>query len=403
MKVACVGGGPGSLYFSILMKQVDPSHDITVYERNPAGSTYGWGVTFWDELIDALHAADTDSATAIIESSVRWDKWITHVQDRMTATMEGGDEGFGVGRRRLLDILTERARSLGVRVEFEHEIAGEEELTGADLVVAGDGVNSGLRERHADHFGSKVVFGRNPYIWLGTTKVFDAFVFSFVETTHGWIWCYGYGFSEEHSTCVIECSPATWKGLGFDRANEGDSLRLLEKLFAHVLDGHPLIGRDHADGSAHWLNFPTLTNQRWYRGNLVLLGDAAHTTHYSIGAGTVLALGDAAALVEALRGGTGLESALACYERQRKAPIRSSQKAALRSAEWFEHLPRYINLPPRHVVALLGRRHSVLMPHVPPRLYYRLDQAVDQLAGVSRLAYRVYAKVTRRKDAEASH
>ncbi|WP_433257702.1 FAD-dependent monooxygenase [Streptosporangium sp. CA-135522] len=382
MKVACVGGGPASLYFSILMKRVDPSHDITVYERNPAGSTYGWGVTYWEELLNDLHGADPESARAIADGSVCWDDWVVHIRDRTTVTVEHGDEGFGIGRRQLLGILAERADSLGVRIEFEREIADEDELADVDLVVAGDGVNSVLRERHADHFGTEVAVGKNTYIWVGTTKIFNAFTFAFVETAHGWIWCYGYGFSKEHSTCVIECSPATWRGLGLHEANEADGLALLEKIFADILDGHPLIGRAQADGSAHWLNFRTLTNRTWYRDNLVLVGDAAHTTHYSIGAGTSLALGDAAFLVTALHGDTRLQPALARYERGRKAVIRSAQRSARYSAQWYENVPRYIDLPPAQMFALLGQRHSPLLPHIPPRLYYRIDQMAGRLASL---------------------
>ncbi|MBB6349445.1 FAD-dependent monooxygenase [Nonomuraea muscovyensis] len=402
VKVACVGGGPASLYFSILMKRVDPSHEITVYERNPAGSTYGWGVTYSNELFGYLQGADPESARAIRENSARWDTWMVHVQDRMTATVEHGDNGYGIGRHRLLDILTERARSLGVRVEFEHEIAGPEELAGADVVVAGDGVNSVLRERHADHFGSEVAVGRNVYVWLGTTKVFDSFVFSFVATEHGWIWCYGYKYSDDHSTCVVECSPETWKGLGFDRASETDCLALLEKLFAEILDRHPLIGRANADGSAHWLNFRTLTNRTWYHDDLVLLGDAAHTTHYSIGAGTALALADAAFLVNALHGDTRLQRAFARYERERLAVIRSAQRAAGNSAQWFENLPRYIDRPPEQMVALLDQRHSSLLPRISPALYYRIDQVSEGLEPLRRVTRWMASKVTRTPHAGAA-
>ncbi|MFD1932457.1 MULTISPECIES: FAD-dependent monooxygenase [Nonomuraea] len=377
MKVACVGGGPASLYFSIMMKLVDPSHDITVHERNPAGSTYGWGVTYWDRVLDSLHETDAESARAIRENSVRWDSWIVRVHDRATVTVQEGDVGYGIGRRELLGILADRARSLGVRLEYEHEITSEEEVAGADLVVAGDGVNSVLRERHTDHFGTEVTVGRNSYIWLGTTKIFDSFTFAFAQTPHGWIWFYGYGYGKEHSTCVIECSPTTWKGLGLHEADEAGSLALLEKIFAETLDGHPLIGRANADGSAHWLNFRTLTNRTWYRGNLVLLGDAAHTTHYSIGAGTALAMGDAAFLVTALHGDTHLEPALARYEKERQYAIRSTQREARCSAQWYENLSRYINLPPQQLFALLGQRHSRLLPHMPPRLYYRIRQMSD--------------------------
>ncbi|MFE9767676.1 FAD-dependent monooxygenase [Streptomyces sp. NPDC005808] len=381
MKIACVGGGPAGLYFSILMKRQDPSHDITVYERNPAGSTYGWGVTYWAGLLDKLREGDPESALAVSENSVRWSEGIAQVGD--CRTVHQGDEGFGIGRRRLLDLLAERAESLGVRIEFEHDVAADR-LPDADLVVAGDGVNSALRERHADHFGSDVTLGRNTYVWLGTAKVFDSFTFSFVETEHGWIWCYAYPFSGEHSTCVVECSPETWAGLGLDTANEGDGLALLEKLFADLLEGHGLIGRAQSDGSAQWLNFRTLTNRTWRRGNLVLIGDAAHTTHYSIGAGTTLALEDALSLAGALREIPDLDAALAHYERERKAALLSIQSAARHSAQWYENLPRYIHLPPAQMFALLGQRHSPLLPYIPPQVYYRIDRAAGQLEALRR-------------------
>ncbi|MGW7072380.1 FAD-dependent monooxygenase [Streptomyces sp. NPDC054855] len=383
MKVACVGGGPAALYLSILLKRQDPSHDITVHERNPAGSTYGWGVTYWGGLLDKLRTGDPESARAISEHSVRWSDGVAHVGDR--TTVHHGDQGHGIGRHRLLDILTSRARSLGVRVEFEREITDAAQLPDADLVVAGDGVRSALRERHADHFGAEVTLGRNKYIWLGTTKVFDSFTFAFVETAHGWIWCYGYRFSDEQSTCVIECSPETWTGLRLHEASEAEGLALLERLFAGPLDGHRLIGRAQADGSAQWLNFRTLTNRTWHRGNVVLLGDAAHTTHYSIGAGTTLALEDAIALVDALRGSTDLTTALARYERERRSALLSVQSAARYSAQWYENLPRYIGLDPAQMFALLGQRHSPLLPHIPPQLYYRIDRAAEQLEPLRRM------------------
>ncbi|MFD4563798.1 FAD-dependent monooxygenase [Streptomyces sp. NPDC058467] len=399
MKIACVGGGPANLYFSILMKRQDPSHDIAVYERNPAGSTYGWGVTYWAGLLDELREGDPESALAVGENSVRWSDGVAHVGGR--TTVHHGDEGFGIGRRRMLDLLAERAASLGVRVEFEHGITADR-LPDADLVVAGDGVNSALRKRHATHFGSEITLGRNIYIWLGTTKVFDAFTFSFVETDHGWIWCYAYGFSEDHSTCVVECSPETWTGLGLDRANEADGLALLEKLFADLLDGHGLIGRAQADGSAQWLNFRTLTNRTWHRGNLVLIGDAAHTTHYSIGAGTTLALEDALSLAGSLRAHHELESALTHYERDRKAALLSVQSAARHSAQWYENLPRYIRLPPAQMFALLGQRHSPLLPYIPPQLYYRIDRAAGQLEPLRRFKRWLGPRLARTVQARSS-
>ncbi|MFF4192113.1 FAD-dependent monooxygenase [Nonomuraea sp. NPDC001831] len=380
MKVACVGGGPANLYFSILMKRVDPSHEVAVYERNPAGTTYGWGVTYWDDLLNNMRAADPESADVIRENSIRWDSWVTHIQDRATVTLTESDEGFGICRHRLLDILADRARSLGVHVEHGREIASREELD-ADLVVAGDGINSTLRAPHADHFGTEIAVGRNHYIWLGTTKVFDAFTFAFSETPHGWIWCYCYVYSGDHSTCVVECSPETWKGLGLDQASAADGLALLEKIFADVLDGHPLMGRAHTDGSAYWLNFRTLTNRTWYRDDLVLLGDAAHTTHYSIGAGTALAFGDAAFLVNALNQEPELPAALARYDRERRKAILPHQKSARLSAQWYENLTRYIDLSPMEFIALLGQRHSRVLPHMPPRVYARVDRVLSWFGG----------------------
>ncbi|MGW3814409.1 FAD-dependent monooxygenase [Streptomyces sp. NPDC005046] len=398
MKIACVGGGPASLYFSILMKLQDPSHDITVHERNPAGSTYGWGVTYWAGLLDKLREGDPASALAVSENSVSWNEGVAHVGDH--STVHPGDEGFGIGRQRMLDLLADRARSLGVRVEYEREITADR-LPDADLVVAGDGVNSALRERHAGHFGSEISLGRNYYVWLGTTKVFDSFTFSFVDTDHGWIWCYAYRFGDDRSTLVVECSPRTWSGLGLDTASEPDGLALLEKLFADLLDGHELIGRAQADGTAQWLNFRTLTNRTWHRGNLVLLGDAAHTTHYSIGAGTTLALEDAISLAGALREHADLETALARYERERKAELLSVQSAARHSAQWYEDLPRYIRLPPAQMFALLGQRHSPLLPYVPPQLYYRIDRAAGRLEALRRFKRWLGPKVARGVQARA--
>jgi 2-polyprenyl-6-methoxyphenol hydroxylase-like FAD-dependent oxidoreductase len=392
VKVACIGGGPAGLYLSILLKLRDPSHDITVHERSPEGSTYGWGVTYWRGLLDRLCEHDPVSARAIEESSVRWSEGVAHVRGR--TTRRPGDAGYGIGRHRLLEILAERARSLGVRLTFEHEITPGN-LPAADLVVASDGVHSALRTRYADHFGTETRAGRNRYIWLGTSKVFDAFTFSFVESGHGWIWCYGYGFGPDAGTCVVECAPETWTGLGLDTASEADGLAVLEKVFAGVLDGHRLMGRSGADGRTQWRTFHTLTNRTWYHDNLVLLGDAAHTTHYSIGAGTTLAVEDAIALAGALHEHAALPKALARYELERQQALLSIQSAAHYSARWYENLPRYIHLPPQQMFALLGQRHSPLLPHVPPQLYYRIDRAAGESEAWRRLKHWLGLKVAR--------
>ncbi|MEV5433288.1 FAD-dependent monooxygenase [Streptomyces sp. NPDC052701] len=396
VKVACVGGGPAGLYLSILLKRQDPSHDVTVHERDPEGSTYGWGVTYWRGLLDTLHAHDPETARALDENSVRWDEGVAHVRD--LTTRHSGDRGHGIGRHRLLEILAARARSLGVRLEYAHPVTAGDLPADADLIVAADGVHSALRTRHADHFGTRLSTGRNRYVWLGTSKVFDAFTHAFVETGHGWIWCYGYGYGAGRSTCVVECAPQTWTGLGLDRAGEAGGLALLEKLFAHVLDGHPLFA---GPAGMRWPAFRTLTNRTWYHGNLVLIGDAAHTTHYSIGAGTTLALEDAVALAGALREHTALPQALARYERERRAALLPAQSAARYSAQWYENLPRYLDLPPDRMFALLGQRHSPLLPHVPPRLYHRLDRAAGRLETLRRFKRWLGPRLSRTAQARA--
>jgi 2-polyprenyl-6-methoxyphenol hydroxylase-like FAD-dependent oxidoreductase len=392
VKIACVGGGPAGLYLAIQLKLRDPAHDITVHERNAEGSTYGWGVTYWRGLLDRLHAHDPESARAVEAHSVRWSEGVAHVGTR--TTRHHGDEGFGIGRHRLLEILAERARGLGVRLEFGHEITATDPPA-ADLVVAADGVHSALRGRYPGHFGTRTSPGHNRYAWLGTTRTFDAFTFAFTETPHGWIWCYGYGYDDRHSTCVVECSPGTCAGLGLDRLGAADGLALMADLFAGALDGHPLIGRPAETGALRWDSFRTLTNRTWYRDNLVLLGDAAHTTHYSIGAGTTLALEDAVCLARALSEHPAVPDALAAYQRQRQLALLPVQSAARHSAQWYENLPRYIRLPPHRMFALLGQRHSPLLPYLPPQLYYGIDKAAGRLGAARRLKRWLGPKIAR--------
>ncbi|MEU1147952.1 FAD-dependent monooxygenase [Streptomyces sp. NPDC005863] len=396
MKIDCVGGGPASLYLAVLAKLRDPDHEITVHERHAAGDGHGWGVTYWPDLLADLYAHDPESARLIEEHSVRWRGGFAHVGDRTTA--HDSDPGHAVGRHRMRSILADRARALGVRLEFGREIADVGELAGADLVVAGDGAHSRLRTAHADAFGTRVTRGANRFIWLGTTRVFTEFTFAFVETDEGWIWCYAYGYSDEHSTCVVECSDTTWRALGFDRLDHAEALRHLEKLFAAPLDGHPLLGRRDGESHARWQIFPTVTNTAWSHGHLALIGDAAHTTHYSIGAGTSLALRDAMSLAGALgkiAGPAELPAALAAYERERKQALLSVQSAARHSAQWYENLPRYMGLEPHQMFALLGQRHSPLLPYVPPQLYFHLDQAVGRLQALRWLKQRLGPRLAR--------
>jgi 2-polyprenyl-6-methoxyphenol hydroxylase-like FAD-dependent oxidoreductase len=278
-----------------------------------------------------------------------------------------------------------------VRVLFEREVDGLHELADADLIVASDGISSRLREQHRDRFGTEVRVGRNKYLWLGTRKVFDAFTFRFVETAAGWIWCHAYGFDPNTSTFIVECSPETWTGLGFDRQAEEETIAVLERLFEPWLEGHKLRGTSHANQGASWLNLRTLSNESWHHGKLVLMGDAAHTTHFTIGSGTKLALEDALGLVAKLREDTELETALERYASDRRRALAPAQSDARFSAQWFENVPRYARLEPERFFALLRARRSPLLPRVPPPVYYRLHRATRILGATQRRSLRAVA------------
>jgi anthraniloyl-CoA monooxygenase len=361
MKIACIGAGPAGLYFAISMKLREPAHDIHVFERNPRGVTFGWGVVFSDQTVENLMANDPASAKIIADEFAHWDDIDVHIRGEV---IRSSGHGFiGIGRKRLLEILQDRATELDVRLSFESECDPDDpKWAEYDLVIASDGINSRVRDRFADEFGVDVDQRANKFVWLGTSKVFDAFTFAFEETEAGWIWAHAYRFAPDCSTFIVECSEATWRGLGFDRLDQPDAIALCESIFAKYLDGHALISNAaHLPGPAVWLNFRRIKCERWNHGKFILLGDAAHTAHFSIGSGTKLALEDAIKLAEVLnRPDLELEAALFEYQAERSLEVLKLQNSARNSTEWFETLERYLHFEPlQFAYSLLTRSQRI--------------------------------------------
>ena len=381
------------------MKLREPWHDITIFERGAPGATPGWGVVFWGDLLGKLYSADPQSAREIEQASFSWDKQVVDVQGEQV--LSAASRGYGIKRRRLLEILARRVLSSGVHIEFDHEVMTPSQLPQVDLIVACDGVNSRIRyETKGIH--TDVRLGSNKYIWLGTDKVFESFTFPFVRTDSGWIWAHAYGVDAESSTFIVECSAETWTGLGLGTMPAKDCLSLLEKIFERQLDGHQLIGQTSGETGAQWLNFRTVTNKHWYDGKTVLAGDAAHTTHFTIGSGTKLAIDDAIALADSLQRHAEPKAALEVYEKERQAAVLQPQIAARLSAQWYESIPRYIDLKPRQFCTLLRRRRSPLLPHVSPQLFYWLYPTSREVPVLRRLrrwvgprVVKVYGRHTR--------
>ena len=376
MKIACVGGGPAGLYLSILMKLRNPGHDITVFERNDTNSASGWGVTFARGLMSTLYEQDPTSARAIEAAAFIWRDQVTHI--RGEAIVAPGQGTYSISRRRLLDILDTRARELGVGVEHGRKIMALSELPTADLIVAADGVSSRIRQA-ARSFQTDQVSDRNKYIWLGTEKVFGEFNFILELTLHGWICAHAYGIDSDSSTFIVECTPETWTGLGFDLMSTDDALPILEGIFREHLDGHRLIGELGNGSKAQWLNFLTISNQHWHSGNIVLIGDSAHTAHYSIGMGTTLAIADVIVLADHLHQHNDMELALSSYEKQRQREILPTLAEARCSALWFANIARYTDLSPRQFGVLLYARRSPLIAILPPFVSYLLRRAAESI------------------------
>ena len=346
MKVACIGGGPAGLYFAISMKLRDPGHEVIVYERNRADDTFGWGVVLSDETLDNLAANDAASAASIREHFAYWDDIAVHFRG---ATQVSTGHGFcGIGRKRLLQLLQARAREVGVDLRYETEIRDIDDLMQShDLVVAPDGVNSAARSKFQDVFKPDIDVRKCHYTWLGTHQKFDgAFTFIFEETVHGWVWVHAYQFDPDTATFIIECSDETYQRFGFEHMSQQDSIATCEAIFKDYLGGHSLMtNAGHVRGSA-WIRFPRVLCERWSHENLVLMGDAAASAHFSIGSGTKLALESAIALADYLHTETSMQAAFEKYEDARRLEVLRLQSAARNSLEWFEDIERYFNLDP---------------------------------------------------------
>ena len=360
MKVAIIGGGPAGLYLALLLKKANSAHDVTVFERNRAGNTFGWGVVFSDQTLENFRAADAATHQQITDNFAHWDNIdIFFKSSRITS----GGHGFsGIARQKLLSILQSRAKELGVKLRFEHEIRDVDELNnlGADLIVAAGGVNSGIRRKYADSFHPDLDVRPARYIWLGTNFKFDAFTFYFVQNQHGVFQAHCYRFDADTSTFIVECDEASWRSAGFDKIDLATSIAACEKLFEPWLRGSRLMSNASHQSKSPWQNFVRVANKNWFHKNVVLIGDAAHTAHFSVGSGTKLAMEDAIALSAALASEKNLHSALQKYQDERQTEALRLQNAARNSMEWFENVKRYVHLEPEQFAySLLTRSQRV--------------------------------------------
>lgn len=361
MKILCLGGGPAGLYFAISMKLRDPSHDVTVLERNSAGDTFGWGVVLSDDALSRLQKNDPPSAQAIRDHFIYWDD-IAVIRDGHRQ-VSGGHGFAGIGRRQLLILLQERARELGVTLQFQTEFQTAETYRhDYDLVVACDGLNSKVRTEYADVFRPDVDMRRCKFVWLGTKQKFDdAFTFIFEKTPQGWLWAHVYSFDADTATFIVECAQDTWDAMGFEAMTKEQIVETCRAVFADHLGGHDLMSNAaHLRGSAVWMNFPRVICDRWYHENVVLMGDAAATGHFSIGSGTRLALDSAIALADYLHSEPDLPRAFERYQEERRIEVLRLQSAARNSLEWFEEVERYLDLDPiQFTYSLLTRSQRI--------------------------------------------
>lgn len=371
MKIVCIGGGPAGLYFGLLMKLQDPDNRVVVVERNRPYDTFGWGVVFSDATLENLRQADPVSARTISAEFSHWDDIDVHFKG---ARNRSHGHGFiGIGRKKLLNILQERCEAVGVELVFETQVADEQDIARqyeADLIIASDGINSQIRSRYEDEFKPDIDQRHCRFVWLGTKKVFEAF-FLFTENEHGWFQVHAYQFEEGLSTFIVETTEETWLSAGIDQMSQEEGIAYCEKLFAPWLDGEKLISNAaHLRGAAIWIRFPRVICDNWVHWTtqkdgkqipIVLMGDAAHTAHFSIGSGTKLALEDAIELAESLKSTGGeLQAGLKHYQQVRSIEVLKIQNAARNSTEWFENVARYEHFPPEQFAySLLTRSQRI--------------------------------------------
>ncbi len=350
MKINIIGGGPAGMYFAILMKKSDPSHEIVVYERNGPDDTFGWGVVFSGKTLANLRAADPESHAEITRSFEAWDN--VDVVHRDSKISIHGNSFSGISRLQLLKILQRRCEELGVELRFRTEINDLDTLrTSCDLLIAADGVNSTARKQYAQQFNPSLDVRPNRYIWYGTNRLFHGLTLTFRENAAGVFAAHSYKFNKTTSTFIVECDQATWAAAGFETMSDEQTREYLERVFAPDLDGEPLLSNN-----SKWINFLLVKNEAWSFENVVLLGDALHTAHFSIGSGTKLALEDAISLYESFVKVKTVEGALKEFELTRKPVIEEYQAAAHDSMIWFENAKDYMNLSPLELAHVLMTR-----------------------------------------------
>jgi anthraniloyl-CoA monooxygenase len=339
MKINVIGGGPAGLYFAILLKRQDAGHEVEVFERNARGSTFGWGVVFSGRTMSNLREADAESHRRIAESFAVWDNVdVVHRGQKITIR---GNHFSGIARLRLLDILQERALSLGVRLHFDANVADVGKFLDCDLLVGADGVMSGVRGHFREEFEPQIDEGDNKYIWYGTRRLFHGLTLTFRETGAGVFSAHSYKFDATTSTFIVECDPETWRRANFDELSDVAARAHLAEVFREDLGGEELLSNN-----SKWINFVLVRNEHWHHRHVVLLGDALHTAHFSIGSGTKLALEDAIALASCFARGLGVADSLRRFEDERKPVIEEYQRAARDSRLWFERARHYMRLSP---------------------------------------------------------